>query len=203
MRKSKYLVLSDFYFLFNDDLTEIKYIKSLFENQNILDLSRFDKLKNIRNDEFKNGYLNFIYLPKNIETIGEYAFSENQIKISYLSNCINLKIIKDNAFKNNKIKELKLPKNIEIIKGWAFEKNKIEILDLSNYTKLKEIKLLSFLDNPLKRIKILNNIEIEYEYYYENDLWNKFAKYYNKSEKKSGNYKYEDNKWQWYPLKKK
>jgi hypothetical protein len=38
MRKSKYLVLSDVYFLFNDELTEIKYIKSLFEKQNKMNL---------------------------------------------------------------------------------------------------------------------------------------------------------------------
>ncbi|HOF07464.1 MAG TPA: hypothetical protein PKY44_05460, partial [Bacteroidales bacterium] len=66
MRKSKYLILSSFYFDFNDDLTEIKEIKTLFENQNILDLFRFDKLISIKENQFEEYNLNFIYLPKNI-----------------------------------------------------------------------------------------------------------------------------------------
>ena len=244
MRKSKYLVLSSFYFDFNDDLSEIKEIKELFENQNILDLERFIKITNIKFDfEFYN--LNFIYLHKNIESLDEYvfmrkkiqildlsnciklkyigvnAFNSNQIKqlklpknietLSFssfaynkiqnldLSNCIKLKNIEEYAFKENQIKQLKLPKNIEILDKYTFFINQIEILDLSNCTQLKEIDENAFLNNPLNEIKILDNINIDY---YENndDLWNKFAKYYHKNDKKAGDYKYIDNKWQWYPL---
>ena len=71
MRKSKYLVLSSFYFDFNNDLSEIKEIKSLFENQNILDLFRFDKMIIIKNKHFQRGNINFIYLPQSIEIIDD------------------------------------------------------------------------------------------------------------------------------------
>ncbi len=74
MKKSKYLILSGLYFDFNDDLTEIKEIKALFENQNILDIFRFDKLISIKESQFMKKKINFIYLSKNIETINEDAF---------------------------------------------------------------------------------------------------------------------------------
>jgi len=93
MRKSKYLVLSLFYFKFDTKLSKIIEINELFKNQNILDLFRFDNLKNIKENQFEYYNLNFIYLPQNIEIIKNYAFDNNQIKILDLSNCIKLKIL--------------------------------------------------------------------------------------------------------------
>ena len=269
MIKSKYLILNSFYFDFNNDLTEIKEIKALFENQNILDLLRFDKMKTIIKEKFfKYKNINFVYLPKNIESlesgvfseckiqsldlsryiklknIKEYAFFENQIKylklpknieiindsaFSYnqikqlklpenietinhaafyrnkiktldLSNYTKLKTIVSFSFVYNQIKQLKLPKNIKIVGNFAFANNKIEILDLSNCTQLKEIDENAFLNNPLNEIKILDNIEIGYDKKNIDDLWNKFSKYYNDNKMKSGDYKYNNNEWKWYPL---
>ncbi|HOF07602.1 MAG TPA: hypothetical protein PKY44_06180 [Bacteroidales bacterium] len=40
----------------------------------------------------------------------------------------------------------------------------------------------------------------EFDDMYTNDVWNKFAKYYNDNKKCGGHYKYKDNKWQWYSL---
>ena len=200
MRKSKYLVLSSFYFDFNNDLSEITNVKELFENQNILDLFRFDKLISIKESQFMKKKINFIYLSKNIETINEDAFQGNQIQILDLSNCIKLKYIGVNAFNSNQIKQLKLPKNIEALSFASFAYNKIQNLDLSNCIKLKEILSDAFSDNPLKEIKILGNIEIEYDNYYKKDIWNIFARYYNDNNKKEGNYKLENNEWKWYPL---
>jgi len=246
MRKSKYLVLNSFYFDFNYDLSEIKEIKALFENQNILDLFRFKKMKFIKKNQFlecKN--INFVYLPininkiyeqafstnqieildlskclklkwidrgcfennqikrlklpENIEIIDEFAFYSNQIKILDLSNCIKLKNIELGAFEENQIKQLKLPENIEIINSFSFYENQIEILDLSNCKNIKEISIFAFLDNPLKTIKILNDIEIEYGLD-DHNIWNRFVKYYNKNNKKAGDYKLENNEWKWYPL---
>ena len=246
MRNSKYLILSSFYFDFNDDLTEITNVKKSFKKQTILDLYRYNDFKIIKKRVFSIDYnLNFIYLPKNIEIIDNFAFYKNQIQILNLSNCINLKIINEDVFfKNqikhlklpenieiigynafsvnqikildlsnyiklkyiedisfsyNQIKQLKLPQNIEIIKRYAFEKNEIKILDLSNYIKLKQIEIYAFLYNPLTEIKILDDITIEYNND-KDDMWNKFAKYYNKNNKKAGDYKLENNEWQWYPL---
>ena len=80
--------------------------------------------------------------------------------------------------------------------------NQIQILDLSNCIKLKNIEKHAFAENPLNEIKILDNINVDYYNYtdYKDDLWNKFAKYYNDNNKKEGDYKLENNKWQWYPL---
>ena len=200
MKKSKYLVLSSFYFDFNDDLTEIKEIKALFENQNILDIFRFDKIKSIKKSQFMKKKLNFIYLSKNIEKIENEAFDKNQIEILDLSNCINLKFIESWSFWNNQIKQLKLPKNIREISRDTFAYNQIEILDLSNCINLKVINENAFKKNPLNEIKILDNINIEYYKYLKNDLWNKFVKYYNDNKMKSGDYKLENNEWKWYPL---
>ena len=312
MRKSKHLILSSFYFDFNDDLTNITKVKELFKKQNILDLERFDKIKSITEYKF-NGYnINFVYLPKNIIymyagftnahiiyikfpsnliKIDEYSFFYNEIKYLDLSKCSKLKNIPYQCFYSNPIKKIKLPKYLENIEGECFFENEIEILDLSNYknlkdiyaeafqsNKIKNIKLspsieniedcsfddnkiesldlsicnkittiyensfsnnnisdlklpinvknieysafnynqieflnlsnckklkyinyYAFSDNPLQEIKILDNIKIEYDYS-KYDLWNKFVEYYNENDKKSGDYKLENNEWQWYPL---
>jgi len=295
MRKSKYLILSSFYFNFNDNLSKIIKINELFKKQNILDLFRFDKIKIIIAEEFsKHENFNFIYLPVSIEKINEYAFWNCKIQILDLSNCINLKNIERSAFYKNQIKQLKLPENIEIINSFSFYENQIKILDLSNCIKLKNIRnsafcknqikhlklpkniekielcafmnnqiqildlsncinlknigiyafeenqikqlklpknieeiykgafrnnkiesidllnctklkyifLNIFFNNPLNEIKILDNVIIEYNNYaeYKDDMWNKFAIYYNDNNKKEGDYKLENDEWKWYPL---
>jgi len=295
MKKSKYLVLSSFYFDFNDDLTEITNVKELFKNQNILDIFRFDKLISIKKHQFMKNFFNFIYLPQSIKIINSYAFGYNKIQILDLSNCINLKEICKASFNFNEIKILKLPQNVEIIQIQAFNMNRIKILDLSNCINLKKIDMLLFFENeieyfrlprfvetiylninsnfnmndikilnltnykalkfialysfensnikqlklpkniekidwfafmnnqiesldlsyckqlgyigrnaffknPIKDIEILNDITIEYDKNNKDDMWNKFVKYYNNNNKKSGNYKLENNKWKWYPL---
>jgi hypothetical protein len=84
----------------------------------------------------------------------------------------------------------------------AFKNNKIEMLDLSNCTNLKPIVSNAFAENPLNEIKILDNINVDYYNYtdYKDDLWSKFIKYYKNNNNKSGDYKYKDDKWKWYPL---
>ena len=200
MKKSKYLILSGLYFDFNDDLSEITNVKELFKNQNILDIFRFDKLISIKENQFMNKNINFIYLPQNIEKIENEAFDKNQIEILDLSNCINLNIIMGWAFESNQIKQLKLPQNINLINVEAFSFNKIKILDLSNCTQLKYIDEDAFLNNPLNEIKILEEVEIEFNIDYKNDVWKKFIKYYHNHVEKAGDYKLENNEWQWYPL---
>jgi hypothetical protein len=148
---------------------------------------------------FKN-QIKQLKLPKNIEIIEGDSFDDNQIERLDLSNYINLRIIKSGVFSYNQIKQLRLLDNIEKIEESTFENNKISVLDLLEYNKLKNIYKYAFSNNPLEEIKILGNIEIGYDKKNIDDLWNKFAKYYNKNGKKSGDYKYIDNKWQWYPL---
>ena len=95
---------------------------------------------------------------------------------------------------------MKLPKTIEEIKRNAFDDNQIEILDLSKYMFLDEMFYNAFSNNPLKEIKILDNVEIKYGENNKDDFWNNFVKYYNRKGKQKGDYKLENNKWQWYPL---
>ena len=181
------------------NIEKIEYC-AFYENQiQILDLSNCINLKNIGEFAFAENQIKHLKLPDNIEEIYNYAFSKNQIEILDLSNCIKLQTI-ELSFDNNLIKTLSLPKNIEIIQNFAFRTNQIEILDLSNYIKLKNIKEYAFSDNPLNEIKILDNINIEYYKYLKNDLWTKFVIYYNDTNKKSGDYKLENNEWKWYPL---
>ncbi len=160
MRKSKYLVLSSFYFDFNNDLSEIKEIKALFENQNILDLFRFDKMKIIiKKNFFANENINFIYLPVSIEKIGECAFLDCRIQILDLSNCIKLKNIERSVFYENQIKYFKLPQTIENINNFEFSINQIKLLDLSQCIHLKYIDDYSFKSNQIKQLKLPQNIE--------------------------------------------
>ena len=167
----------------------------------ILDLSNCIKLKNIEQGAFEENQIKQLKLPDSIKLINDSAFSSNKIEILDISNCTNLNNIKFGVMRYNKIKQLKLPKNIMTIEENAFEANEIEILDLLEYNQLKNIFLYAFSSNPIKEVKILDNIKIEYDIdYYKNDMWNNFAKYYKKNKKKSGDYKLENNKWQWYPL---
>ena len=126
----------------------------------------------------------------------------NYIESLKLSQYMKLKYISSSSFYKNKIKELKLPKDIETIGPFAFSNNQIEILDFSKYLNLKKIGAYAFSVNPLKEIKILGNITIDYIVAYKNDIWNEFVKYYNKNNKKTGDYKYINDDWQRYPLKK-
>ena len=183
MIKSKYLVLTPIFVKFNETLTEIKYISFYFDARgltplNILDISRFNKLYIIKTAQIQTSpFINFVFLPNSIKILGIISFLQCQIKYINLSNCWKLKDLEKQAFRQNIMHSL----------------------DLSNYTKLKYIMANAFAENPLNEIKILDNINVDY---YENsdDLWNKFAKYYNDNNKKEGDYKLENNKWQWYPL---
>jgi len=202
MIKSKYLILNSFYFKFDTKLSKIISVNKSFNEQNILDLERFNDMNFIRKDIFENLNLNFVFLPISIEAIDISSFFQNNIQALDLSNCINLNIIMGWAFGKNQIKQLKLPKNIEMMSMEAFGKNQIKLLDLSNCINLKVIYDNTFAGNPLKEIKILNNINVEFTNNLKNfnDLWYDFAKYYNKNKKKAGNYKLENNEWKWYPL---
>jgi hypothetical protein len=249
MRKSNYLILSPFYLEFNDYLTKIENVTSLFSSLTIFDISRFDNLIDMNEKiSYFNNKFTFIYLPKNIKKIDKFifaikniqildlsnninlnaimnwAFEQNQIKhlklpISItmigrqafegnlirnldLSNLIYLKIINESTFENNQIEYLKLPPNITEIEKSAFSRNQIEILDLSNYVNLNKINSDAFLKNPLKEIKILDNLSLSYVEYRTSSIWDDFIKYYNNNNKKSGDYKLENEEWKWYPLQK-
>ena len=58
-------------------------LKKSFENQNILDLERFKKLKSITEYGFKEHNINFLYLPQNIVEITKMDTNHMQ-NLSYL-----------------------------------------------------------------------------------------------------------------------
>jgi len=158
MRKSKYLILSGFYFDFNDELSKIIEIKKSFEKQNILDLYRFDDIDNLY--IFKNKNIYFLYLSKIFSAAYNLSFSSNQIEILDLSQCINLKFKESDFFVENQIKYFRFPKNIDTINCNKILYNNIDILDLSQCKKLKSIDEYSFFDNEIKKLKLSDNIEI-------------------------------------------
>lgn len=45
MRKSKYLILVSLFFKFSNDLTKVYNTKLLFKKQDIIDITRFNKLQ--------------------------------------------------------------------------------------------------------------------------------------------------------------
>jgi len=182
-----------------------KYLENIegecfFENEiEILDLSNCTKLKKILGDAFHSNKIKNIKLSPSIENIEDCSFDDNKIESLDLSICNKITTIYENSFSNNNISDLKLPINVKNIEYSAFNYNQIEFLNLSNCKKLKYINYYAFSDNPLKEIKILDNIKIEYDYS-KYDSWNEFAKYYNDNNRKSGDYKLENDEWQWYPL---
>jgi len=117
-----------------------------------------------------------------------------------MSNCTKLTELSESLFRNNKLRSVKLPPNLKSISDNCFDHNLISYIDLSNYSKLSIIGYDAFLDNPLEEIKIQYNITMKYNHIVKNDKWNEFTKYYNETNKRVGDYKYENNKWNWYPL---
>jgi len=165
-----------------------------------LDLSQNTNLEEIRYGAFSQCGIKNLKLPSSIMIIGEHSFEFNKIQKIDLSNCTKLKKILADAFLANLITDIKLPINIKSLTFYVFAKNQIKLLDLSSYKYLYEMDFNVFLDNPLEEIKILKNLKIPYDKMYEKDPWNKFVKYYNENDKKSGDYKYENDEWAWYPL---
>jgi len=110
--------------------------------------------------------------------------------------------IDDKSFLKNNIQNVDLSNNINIqqIGTLAFCDNNITYIDLSKCNKLTLIGEHAFANNPIKEIKILENKILLYNKKYKHERWNQFAIYYNKTGKRAGDYKLENDEWKWYPL---
>ena len=195
-----YLNLNFIYLPVN--VISIEFVSFSNNQIQILDLSNRKYLIELGICSFQCNQIKCLRLPQNIEIIKEGTFLENQIQSLNLSNYKKLKYIEKDSFSYNQIKQLKLSINIIKIEENSFKHNQIEKLDLSIYIKLKKIYKHAFSENPLNEIKILDNVLLEYDeyFYFLKDPWNTFTKYYNDNKMKSGDYKYNNNEWKWYPL---
>lgn len=99
--------------------------------------------------------LTSVILSEGITSIGEAAFSHNQISYVILPESIS--IIEDDAFSNNEILNLVLNEGLTYLGSWAFSNNKIENLVIPST--LEVIENVSFGTNNLSKINIPNSIE--------------------------------------------
>lgn len=103
-----------------------------------------DYITEIGTMAFTKNYINSLTIPKNIITISDFAFQENQINNIDFTNAQNLKVIKTGAFCENNINSVNIHdlNNLESIGGgwWgAFEENAITSVTLKNLPSLTNI----------------------------------------------------------------
>jgi len=103
-----------------------------------------DYITEIGTMAFTKNYINSLAIPKNIITISDFAFQENQINNVDFTNAQNLKTIKTGAFCENNINSVNIHdlNNLESIGGgwWgAFEENQITSVTLKNLPSLTNI----------------------------------------------------------------
>lgn len=103
-----------------------------------------DYITEIGTMAFTKNYINSLTIPKNIITISDFAFQENQINNIDFTNAQNLKTIKTGAFCENNINSVNIHdlNNLESIGGgwWgAFEENAITSVTLKNLPSLTNI----------------------------------------------------------------
>jgi tetratricopeptide (TPR) repeat protein len=97
-----------------------------------------------------------VALGKGLQSIGKYAFLDNQI--TELNLPASLKEIKDGSFEGNKIQKITFSTGLEIIGSRAFSNNQITELELPS--SLKEIKNYTFADNQIQKIAFGTRLEI-------------------------------------------
>ena len=97
-------------------------------------------------------------LPDSLESIGNYAFSENKLSGELDLSNTKLKNIGDYAFWDNEITSLKIPDSIESIGDDAFGNNNLSgELDLRDYSNLTYIS--GFRYNEITSVKFPDSIE--------------------------------------------
>jgi len=93
-----------------------------------------------------------------------------------------------------------LPSSVLCIDLLVFINNRIKYLDFTNFTSKEYcIEGNAFAINLLEEIKISGIANMRYISSDEDDMWNMFINII-ENIGKPGDYKYENNKWKWYPL---
>ena len=109
----------------------------------------------IGQDAFSNNEIEQVVLPDSVTSIGTLAFGDNAIK--HLKIGSGLTTIANNAFRNNKIEKLEIPDNITTIGSNAFASNSLTEVHLGKG--LTTIQTKAFYMNPtLKFLEIPRNV---------------------------------------------
>ncbi|WP_317944044.1 leucine-rich repeat protein [Carnobacterium maltaromaticum] len=107
-----------------------------------------ENLQIIGDSSFANNSIVELTIPDSVETIGKYAFSDNQLKQLNLPN--SLKIIEEGTFGRNKLTDITLPDSIEEIKGTAFFDNNLTSLIVPD--RVRNIGVLAFGLNDISTV---------------------------------------------------
>jgi hypothetical protein len=184
-----------------------------FADNNITELHFNNNLILIDNLAFINNRITTVTIPDNVSIrIGAGAFEGNQIKTLTIGN--RVEYIGSSAFRNNKIMNLAIPASVTTVGIHAFASNEITelylmegLITISNYAfennRLTElvipagiiIRNRAFMGNIITRLNIGKNVWLHpYDSLPMFEL--NFDKFFLENYEQSGNYIYEEGKWE-------
>ena len=139
-----------------------KYSPYCLMNAGISNLTLSKNAKNIP-EQFIENYnnsgeytlLSSLTIPNGVETIGERAFTHNEIINLTIPNSVTS--IGSQAFRDNKIANLTLSNNLETIESYTFADNNISNISLPN--SLKSIGDSAFANNGISSITIPSSVK--------------------------------------------
>lgn len=139
--------------------------KDAFGSAKKLEVITFEKNSKLR--EIQNGAFYFVKslrkidLPKSLEVIGDFAFSNTELEKVSFEKDSNLRFIGSFAFSKTQIKEIIIPKNVLIIDFLAFYKNNnLMNIDFEKGSHLRKIKRSFEMNKNCKKIVIPKNVRI-------------------------------------------
>ena len=88
-------------------------------------------------------------IPTSVKTIGNRAFSHNQLTTINFESNSKLKTIGSDAFENNQLTSLTIPASVETIAAGAFSNNQLTTINFESNSKLKTIDGYAFGYNQL------------------------------------------------------
>ena len=148
----------------------------IFYSKGITSLQLPSGIKNVGDYAFYYNEIFKLQLTGNqVETIGNYAFSVNNLDSLDFSNCTMLSSIGDYAFSSNQIVQLDLANcvSLENIGTYAFQNNEISVLDFSDCNSLTSIGQNAFYYNSISSLNFEGCINLEsigYNAFYSNQI---------------------------------
>ncbi|MDU4732194.1 leucine-rich repeat protein, partial [Finegoldia magna] len=142
----------------------IGYINSSGYSQNMFDIPRISKLKDlkitlpesletIKSNSFVYCPIREIKLPSNLKTIESWAFNNTNLEEIYIPDSVTN--LGGAAFRENKIKRARLPKGLKVIKDGLFFENELEEIEIPDSVEV--IEGGAFYKNALRRINAPSN----------------------------------------------
>lgn len=126
------------------------------ENMNIPDEIRGSEVTEIGNNAFKDvGLSGSVQIPASVESIGDYAFSNNQIFSLDLPSNGKLTSIGVVAFAYNSLSgKLAIPDNLKTISGDAFRDNQLSSVTINSGSQLESIGSIAFANNNITAVEL-------------------------------------------------